>query len=558
MFFFNNKGLVRFIPLGGIGDVTKNMYLYEYEPLNGQKEILIVDCGIGFPDPYMFGVDLVIPDASYLFDKVDKIKGIVLTHGHEDHIAALPYIWPSLKVPIYATPLTAALAKVRLDDASVNAPITVCDRNKKLQLSNFSVEFVHMTHSIPDANNLIIRTPAGNFYHGSDFKFDWTPVDGDASEVGKIVRASQEGIMALATDCLGSDREGYTLSEQVIEGGFEKAISHCKGKFIVTTQSSNISRIQQAVNVALRRGRRICLLGRSIIQNVEVSRQLKYINIPHNRLISEKDIRKMAPSEVCLIAAGSQGQVESALSRIASGDHKFVQITPGDLVVFSADPIPGNEEAVHSLIDALVDLGAEVSYSEVFDDLHVSGHGSQNDLMLLLSLVKPMYVVPIGGTKRHMYHYRTLAESVGYTKDKILLLENGKVVDFRGNKATLTKSIEVNSIMVDGLGVGDVGNVVLRDRKKMAEDGIVVAIIPVDNNKKRIIGDVDIISRGFVYMKESESLINETKHAINQVALNKSSIDISYMKKVLEDTIEKFLYKKTHRRPIVIVVLIEI
>lgn len=558
MFFFNNRGLVKFIPLGGIGDVTKNMYVYEYLPSSGETEILIVDCGVGFPDPYMYGVDLVIPDATYLLDKLQKIKGIVLTHGHEDHIAALPYIWPKLKVPIFATRLTAALAKVRLDDAGVPAPITVWDRNKRLQLGSFSVEFVHITHSIPDANNLIVRTPAGIFYHGSDFKFDWTPVDGDVSEVGKIVTASKEDVILLTTDCLGSDREGYTLSEQVIEGGFEKAISKCKGKFIVTTQSSNISRIQQAVNVALRNGRRVCLLGRSIIQNVEVAQRLKYINVPQNRLISEKDIRKVSPKEVCLLVAGSQGQVESALSRIASGDHKFAEIAPGDTVVFSADPIPGNEEAVHSLIDALVDLGAEVSYSEVFDDLHVSGHGSQSDLMLLLSLVKPKYVIPIGGTKRHMYHYRTLAQTVGYTKEQILLLENGQVVEFRGNKASLGKTVEVNSIMVDGLGIGDVGNVVLRDRKKMAEDGIVVAIIPFDKRRKTVIGNIDIISRGFVYMKESESLIKETKNTISHTFSYKGGFDASYMKKILEDAIEKLLYKKTHRRPMVIVVLIEI
>ncbi len=550
--------MVRFIPLGGIGDVTKNMYIYEYTAGSGETEILVVDCGVGFPDSYMYGVDLVIPDASYLYDKINKIKGIVLTHGHEDHIAALPYIWPRLKAPIFATKLTAALARVRLEEANINAPITVWDRDKRLQRGSFNIEFVHMTHSIPDANNLIIRTPAGNFYHGSDFKFDWTPVDGDVSQTGKIVAVAQEGVVALATDCLGSDREGYTLSERVIEGGFEKAISKCKGKFIVTTQSSNISRIQQAINVAVRNGRRICLLGRSIIQNTEVAQKLKYLKIPYNRFISEKEVQKVPAKEVCLIVAGSQGQVESALSRIASSDHKFVNITAGDMVVFSADPIPGNEEAVHSLIDALVDLKAEVSYSEVLDDLHVSGHGSQNDLMLLLSLVKPQFVIPIGGTKRHMYHYRGLAETVGFSKNQVLLLENGQVLEFRNNKVSMGKSVDVDNIMVDVLGIGDVGNVVLRDRRKMAEDGIVVAIIPFDKVRKQIIGEIDIISRGFVYMKESESLINDTKSAITQTFSKKGSFDMGYMKKSIENTVEKLLYSKTHRRPMVIVVLIEI
>lgn len=554
-----NKGKIRFIPLGGIGDVTKNMYVYEYIDPRGKTEILVVDCGVGFPDANMYGVDLVIPDSSYLDQKADKIKGIVLTHGHEDHIAALPYIWPKLKAPIYATRLTGALAKVRLDEAGINAPINIWNRNQRLQLGSFNVEFVHMTHSIPDANNLIIRTPVGICYHGSDFKFDWTPVDADLSEVNKIVIAASEGVLSLATDCLGADREGYTLSEQVIEGGFEKAISQCKGKFIVTTQSSNISRIKQAIDVSVRHGKRICLIGRSIRQNIEVAKNLGYIKIPTNRFINEKDIKKVSPREVALIVAGSQGQVESALSRIASQDHKFVQITKGDMVVFSADPIPGNEEAVHSLIDSLVDLGAEVSYSEVLDDLHVSGHGSQSDLMLLLSLVRPKYVIPIGGTKRHMYHYRVLSETAGYPKENILLLENGQVVEFVNGVVGLGKPVDVDSIMVDGLGIGDVGNIVLRDRRKMAQDGIVVAIIPIDRARGQISGEVDIISRGFVYMKESESLIKETKNAIvNTFVKKKVSSDMGYTKKVIEDVVEKLLYEKTHRRPMVITVLIEV
>lgn len=554
-----NKGKMRFIPLGGIGDVTKNMYVYEYIDPSGKTEILVVDCGVGFPDSNMYGVDLVIPDSSYLDQRADKIKGIVLTHGHEDHIAALPYIWPKLKAPIYGTKLTSALAKARLEEAGINAPINTWDRNQRLQLGSFNVEFVHMTHSIPDANNLIIRTPAGIFYHGSDFKFDWTPVDADLSEVNKIVIAASEGILSLATDCLGSDREGYTLSEQVIEGGFEKAISQCKGKFIVTTQSSNISRIKQAIDVSIRHGRRICLIGRSIRQNIEVAQKMGYIKIPTNKFINEKDIRKVRAGEVALVVAGSQGQVESALSRIASQDHKFVQITKGDVVVFSADPIPGNEEAVHSLIDSLVDLGAEVSYSEVLDDLHVSGHGSQSDLMLLLSLVRPKNVIPIGGTKRHMYHYRLLAEKVGFAKENILLLENGQVVEFIDNKVTFGKSVNVDSVMVDGLGIGDVGNIVLRDRRKMAEDGIVVAIIPIDRQRGQIVGEVDIISRGFVYMKESESLIKQTKNAVVSTFTKKrTSLDLGYTKKVVEEVIEKLLYEKTHRRPMVIIVLIEV
>lgn len=554
-----NKGKMKFIPLGGIGDVTKNMYLYEYCPVSGSPEILIVDCGVGFPDTHMYGIDLVIPDITYLQNKINQIKGIILTHGHEDHIAALPYIWPKLKAPVFATKLTAALAQVRLEEAGINTQVIVCDQDKRLTRGSFEIEFVHMTHSIPDANNLIIRTPAGIFYHGADFKFDWTPIDEQASQVGKIVKAAEEEVLCLATDCLGSDREGYTPSERMIEGGFEKAIANCKGKFIVTTQSSNISRIQQAINVSLRNGRRVCLLGRSMLRNTEVAEKLHFLNILHNRFVSEKEVKKIPAREIALIVTGSQGEMEAALSRIASGDHKYAEIVPGDKVVFSADPIPGNEEAVHSLIDSLVDLGAEVSYSEVLDDLHVSGHGSQMDLMLLLSLVKPKYIIPIGGTKRHMYHYRLLAQESGYQKEQIFLLGDGKVVEFTNNKAVLGKPLDIETVMVDGLGIGDVGNVVLRDRHKMAQDGIVVVIIPFDKVRRQLSGDIDIISRGFVYMKESGPLIKDTKKAIllSLTRKNKPLLDFNYVKKLVEHTVEKFLYEKTHRRPMVIVVLIE-
>lgn len=539
--------------------MTKNMYLYEYCPAIGSPEILIVDCGVGFPDTHMYGVDLVIPDITYLQNKINQIKGIVLTHGHEDHIAALPYIWPKLKAPIFATRLTAALAQVRLEEAGINTQVVVCDQDKRLVRGSFEIEFVHMTHSIPDANHLIIRTPAGIFYHGADFKFDWTPIDEQASQVGKIVKAAGEEVLCLTTDCLGSDREGYTPSERMIEGGFEKAIANCKGKFIVTTQSSNISRIQQAINVSLRNGRRVCLLGRSMLRNTEVAEKLHFLNILHNRFVSEKEIKKIPAGEIALIVTGSQGEMEAALSRIASGDHKYAEIVPGDKVVFSADPIPGNEEAVHSLIDSLVDLGAEVSYSEVLDDLHVSGHGSQMDLMLLLSLVKPKYIIPIGGTKRHMYHYRLLAQESGYQKEQIFLLGDGQVVEFTKTQAVLGKPLDIETIMVDGLGIGDVGNVVLRDRHKMAQDGIVVVIIPFDKLRRQLSGEIDIISRGFVYMKESAPLIKDTKRAIllSLTRKNKPLLDFNYVRKLVEHVVEKFLYEKTHRRPMVIVVLIE-
>ncbi len=553
------KEKVRFLPLGGVGDVTKNMYVYEYFNTFGQSQILVVDCGVGFPDSNMYGVDLVIPDASYLEKKADQVVGFVLTHGHEDHIAALPYIWPKIKKPIFATKLTAALTQTHFDEIDLKAPIKTCLRNETLNLGVFKINFVHMTHSIPDANHLIIKTPLGNFYHGSDFKFDWTPVDNDLPEINKIVEVAQEGVLAATTDCLGADRPGYTPSESVIANGLNRVISQCRGKFIVTTQSSNILRIKQAIDVSLKYGRSVCLVGRSIKQNIKVAQEMGYLKIPSYVLVDERKLQKIPPAKITLIVAGSQGQVESALARIASNDHPFVRIEKNDMVVFSADPIPGNEEAVHSLIDQLIDLGAEISYSEVEEDLHVSGHGSQNDLLFLLALIKPKYLLPIGGTKRHMYHYQQLVGKAGFAKNKVLLLEEGQSIDFVEQEAFYGQKIALKNIMVDGLGIGDVGNIVLRDRQKIAEDGFVVTIIPIDRHQGELAGEIDIISRGFVYMKEAESLIREAKKLIyHHFQKKRLWQDLGYTKKLVEDILEKWFYQKTHRRPMVITVLIEV
>jgi len=558
----HKSGSLRLIPLGGTGDVTKNMYVYEYRT-NPQtiSDILIVDCGIGFPDEAMYGIDLVIPDISYLKDKKDKIRAIVLTHGHEDHIAALPYILPELKVPVYGTRLTSALAEVKLQDFGLHTQVNTINNEDILRIGPFTVEFVHVTHSIPDAANLIIRTPVGIFYHGSDFKFDWTPIDGMQTKVGKIAAVSSEGILCLLSDCVRVESPGYTLSEQVIEDTLEKEIRSCRGKFIFTTQSSNISRIQQAINVAIRNNRKICFLGRSIEENVKVARKLKYLEFPDMYVVSEKELKRYQPQELALIVTGSQAQPNSALSRIAEGQHKYVSIHSGDAVVFSADPIPGYENVVHNLIDILTIAGAKVSYSEVLDELHVSGHGAANDLALMIGLVSPKYIIPIGGTYRQMKHYSLLAQKMGYKDKQIILPNQGDIIEFDCNKsARIAGRLDLKNIMVDGLGVGDVGNVVLRDRQTMANEGIVIVVVPIEQATGRVTAEPDIISRGFVYMKESGKLIDDAKKVvINSLRLKKGRIfDWQYVRRQIEGNLEEFLYRETHRRPLILTVVIKV
>ncbi len=558
----HNSGFLRLIPLGGSGNVTKNMYVYEYrsDPKT-ISDILIVDCGIGFPDKEMYGVDLVIPDISYLRDKKDKIRAIVLTHGHEDHIAALPYILPELNVPVYGTKLTSALAEVKLRDFGLQAQVHTVGLSDIFRFGTFSIEFVHVTHSIPDATNLIIRTPVGIFYHGSDFKFDWTPIDELQTDVCKIAKVSGEGILCLLSDCVRVESPGYTLSERIIEETLEKEIKNCSGKFIFTTQSSNISRIQQAINVAIKNNRKIVFLGRSILKNVEVTTKLKYLNFPDMFVVPEKEMKKYKPAELAIIVTGSQAQPHSALMRMAEGVHKFASVIPGDVVVFSADPIPGYENAVHNLIDTLTILGARVAYSDITDELHVSGHGAANDLALMIGLTKPKFIIPIGGTYRHMRHYEDLAKNMGYLDKQLILPKEGEIIQFDGNQnAKITEKLVLNNIMVDGLGVGDIGTVVLRDRQTMAHDGILIVIVPIEQSTGRVTAEPDIISRGFVYMKESGKLIDDAKKVIvNSLHLEKGRlIDWQKVKKQIEINLGEFLYRETHRRPLILSVVIKV
>lgn len=560
--YLKDKETIRLFPLGGIGNVTKNMYVYEYRIDGELHEILLVDCGIGFPDESMYGVDIVIPDVTYLLNKKQYIRGMVLTHGHDDHIGALSYILPKLpSIPIHATKLTAAFAENKLKESGINSHIKELPFDSELSIGVFNIKPVRVTHSIPDAANFIIKTPIGTFYHGSDFKFDLTPPDGKPSELGKIAAAGENGILCLLSDSLGSERAGFTLSEGIVEERLEWEIRNCGGKLIFATQSSNISRIQQAVNVALRNHRKVAFIGRSVDQNATISKKLGYLHFPDEALVYDKQLLRVPDNQLFLIVAGSQGQNESALARIARGEHKFVKLRDHDVVILSADPIPGNENAVHELVDKLTENGARVSYSEVMEDLHVSGHGSQMDLRLMLSLTKPKYMLPIGGTYRHMIAYRKLAAEMGHKKEAILIPQEGEIMEFyQGSPPKIVDRIDTQQIMIDGLGVGDIGEVVLRDRKTLSTEGIVVIVVPFDKSGNRVTGNADIVSRGFVYMKDSGQLVEGVKRLVMQeLRMKKGKLfDWHFVRRNMEEAVSRFVLKETGRSPLIVPVLVEV
>ncbi len=558
----SGKESIRIIPLGGTGNVTKNMYVYELRVDGKIRDILLIDCGIGFPDEGMYGVDLVLPDVRYLEGKKQYIRGLVFTHGHDDHIGGIPYLYPKLgRIPMWGTRLTAAFANIKLEEAKLKARVTPVEFSQTLKIGTFAVSFIRMTHSVPDTSNLVIETPIGIFYHGSDFKFDFDPLDGKRSELHKINEAGHRGILCMMTDCLGSERPGFTASEQVVGDTLEKEIKLCSGKFIFTTQSSNISRIQRAIEIGLAHGRKIAFFGRSMDHNVEASVKLGYMKFPRDAVIRDQDLRRLPPTKQFLIAAGAQGQASSALSRMANDNHKFVRIQEGDTVVFSADPIPGNEGSVSDVIEQLYRKGARVAYSDIMEDLHVSGHGSQGDLMLLLSALGPKYIFPIGGTYRHIMQYRRLAQDLGYNKHDVLIPEEGQVLEFReGTAPKVVETIELENVMIDGLGVGDVGSAVLRDRQTIATDGIVVVVVPMEESTGRVTAEPDIISRGFVYMKESGALVDRAKRVVvESLRLKKGRItDWRFVRAQLGDKLEKFLFKETGRRPLIVPVIVEV
>jgi ribonuclease J len=558
----SGKESVRVIPLGGSGNVTKNMYVYEFRYDGQIQDILIVDCGIGFPSAEMFGVDLIIPDVRYLLDKRDKIRGLVFTHGHDDHIGGIPYIYPKLgNVPMWAPTLAAAFANIKLKETEIRERVHPAAFDKELQFGPFKVSFVRVTHSVPDTSHLIIETPVGIFYHGSDFKFDPTPLDGKVSEIAKINAVGKRGVLCLFSDSLGSERPGFTPSEQIIGDTIEKELKMGHGKILFTTQSSNISRIQLAIELALKHGRKIAFLGRSIDKNVEEAVRLGYMRFPRESVILDRELRKTPDNRQFLIVAGAQGQQESALARIANDVHKFVRITDQDTVIISADPIPGRENDVNQLIDDVYRHGSRVSYSDIMEDLHVSGHGSSGDMMLLLTAVAPRYVMPIGGTYKHLMQYRRLAMDVGFEKKDGLIPEDGEVLEFYEDRPPrVVDHLNLENVMIDGLGIGDVGTVVLRDRQTIAHEGIVVVVVPIEAATGRMVSKPEIITRGFIYVRESGKLLREATTIIGSaLQFKKGRIeDWQFIRKRIEDALAGFLLKETGRSPLIVPVVLEV
>lgn len=547
---------LKLIPLGGVGDVTKNMYIYEYG-----NDIIIIDCGIGFPDEDMLGVDLVIPDISYLRDKKSRIRGIVITHAHDDHIGGLPYLWPELQVPIYAQRLAAGFIRAKFNEHHLpKDKINTINLNTQLNLGAFKLSFYQVSHSVPDSTGIILETPVGRIIHQADFKLDWTPVNGQVTEVGKIATQGEKGVLLMLVDSLRVEKPGYNLSERTIEPTFTKIESETTGKLFITTTSSNINRVQQAVNVAVQSGRKVVLLGRSMEGNFQVARDLGYLHVPPGVVIPPEEIKRLPANKLLIIIAGSQGQPGSALSRVANNDHKLVTLSPNDSVVFSADPIPSTESAQYALIDKITKMEANVYYTAITDDLHVSGHASAEELKVMINLVRPKYLIPIGATFRQMKVFSRMVQSMGWSKDKILLLDDGEVVNVSSDRAVADGHVDAQNIYVDGLGIGDVGNVVLRDRQVMAEEGIVLIVVPVDKRTSKIVGEPDIVSRGFVFEKASEELLEQAKNVVKSVLADHpaSVLDWRFTRRHIEENLEKFFYEETKRRPMVLPVIVEV
>lgn len=555
-----NNYKVRFVPIGGIVGVTKNMYVYEIHENDKLKDILIIDCGIGFPAEKELGVDFVIPDITYLQDKKDKIRGLLLTHGHEDHIGALPYLYDSLgRPPITGSKLTSVFVENKFKENNQTVRVNRVDFEKEYTFGDFKISFIKMTHSIPDATHIVIKTPIGIFYHGPDFKLDLTPPYGSPPDFYKITKTGHEGVVALLSDCLGSERPGLTLSESIVGKTFEDEMRKTKGKFIMTTFSSNISRIRQCVEAAIKFNRKIVFLGRSMKQNSKLAAEIGYLPIPESLFATDEDLPRLPPNKVCLIAAGSQGQYGSALSKLADKQNPYTKIKAGDKVIFSSDPIPGSENEVYALIEDLVTQGADVVYSDIADQLHSSGHGNQEDLKFLIRFTNPKYFIPIGGTVRHQKQYQKLVAELGYEENKVYALSEGETMWFMKDRIAKGDNVETKNIYVDAYGVGDIGNVVLRDRKTISSDGIVFVALVLDS-QGRLVTRPKISSRGFVYEREEGTLyLNAAK--IVEGAMKPRAGKMFETTKIKRDAIgalESFFFKEKGRRPLIVVETVQV
>ena len=551
----NNTGKLKIIPLGGLEQIGMNITAFEYE-----DSIVVVDCGLSFPEDDMLGIDLVIPDVTYLKNNIEKVKGFVITHGHEDHIGALPYILREVNVPIYATKLTIGLIENKLKEHGLlrTTKRKTIRHGQSINLGAFRIEFIKTNHSIADAAALAIYSPAGIVVHTGDFKVDYTPVFGDAIDLQRFAEIGKKGVLALMCDSTNAERPGFTMSERTVGRTIDNLFAgHRNSRIIIATFASNVDRVQQIINSAYKFGRKVVVEGRSMVNVISTAQELGYLRIPENTLIDIEQMKNYPDEQLVLITTGSQGESMAALSRMASHLHKKVSIKPGDTVIFSSNPIPGNEKAVSNIINDLSEQGADV----IFQDVHVSGHACQEEIKLIYSLVKPKYSIPVHGEYRHLKAHAGIAESLGIPKENIFLMHSGDVLSLDGNGAELAAGqAPTGAIMVDGLGVGDVGNIVLRDRQHLSEDGIMVVVLTLEKRSNQLLAGPDIVSRGFVYVRESEDLMGDAREVVEEAldsCLNRHISDWGKIKSTIKDALGDFVWKRTKRRPMILPIIME-
>lgn len=538
-------------------EIGKNMTVIEYG-----EDIIVIDCGLTFPDESMPGIDLVIPDMSYLIKNKNRVCGVVLTHGHEDHIGGVPYFLKEINVPIYGTKLTLGLLEYKLKEHEIlaSSKLNIVNAGQKIKLGCFEIEFIRSTHSIADSVALAINTPAGTVVHTGDFKIDYTPIESEMIDLNKFAEIGSKGVLALICESTNVERPGYTMSERKVGDTFNSIFSTAKQRILVATFASNVHRIQQIINAAFEYGRKVSICGRSLVNVVSAAKDLGYLNIPPDTFVDIDEIHKYRSDELVIITTGSQGEPMSALARIAAADHKKVDIMPGDLVIISANPIPGNEKFVSKVINDLTKKGAQVVY-EAIAETHVSGHACQEELKLMHSLVKPKYFIPCHGEYRHLTQHSNLAQTLGMPSERIFIMDNGKVLEMTSNSARFASSVTAGKVLVDGLGVGDVGNIVLRDRKHLSQDGLLVIVVTIDGTNGSVVAGPDIISRGFVYVRESEKLIDDVKIVVKEEMKKceqKKITDWATIKGNIKEALKQFLYEKTKRSPMILPIIMEV
>ena len=551
------KESLRIIPLGGLGEIGKNITAIEYE-----DEIIVIDCGISFPDEDMYGIDLVIPDIKYLLDNKDKVKGLFLTHGHEDHIGAIPYILKQINMPVYGTKLTIGLveSKLKEHDMLSKTNLIPISPGESIKLNKLIIEFIRVTHSIAESCALAIHTPIGTVLHTGDFKIDYTPIDGKVMDLNRIAQLGQEGILLLMADSTNVERAGHSLSEKIIGETLNRIISNANGRVIVATFASNIHRMQQIADASMMYNRKIVFSGRSMENISNVAMDLGYLHIPEESIVGIEDLNRYPSDKITIITTGSQGEPMAGLSRIAYGSHRHISIEQDDLFIISASPIPGNDKLVSRVINQLYRKGVEVIYEDL-EDIHVSGHAYKEELKLIHTLVKPKYFMPVHGEYRHLKHHSDLALKLGMDKSNVFTLETGQVLEISQDKAIATEKVHTGVIFVDGIGVGDVGNIVLRDRRDLARDGMVTIVVAINKETYSIVSGPDIITRGFIYARESEDLIKKIKDVAKEeieICLENNIIEWQVLKSGVRKSVEQLLYHKTKRRPSVFPIIMEV